>query len=62
MSLIYINQFNPEPQFDWNVSGTINDDDELFEFYNYGNSSADLSGWILKLIDSTSFESFESFK
>ncbi len=50
---VRINEFVVDPQGDYNLSGGITDSDEFFELYNSGNSSVDLGGWRLELIDTT---------
>lgn len=46
---LLINEILPNPAKDWNGNGDVSGmDDEFIEFYNSGNQSVDLSGYVLK--------------
>ena len=44
---LYVNEFMPDPEQDWNNDSVVNDDDEWIEIYNAGAAQVNLSGWML---------------
>ncbi len=44
---LFVNEFMPDPDTDWNNDGAANDDDEWIEIYNANAFAVDLSGWML---------------
>lgn len=44
---LFVNEFMPDPEQDWNGDSVANDDDEWIEIYNANAFSVNLSGWFL---------------
>ena len=44
---VYLNEFLPQPRFDWNGDGKINEGDSFIEIVNIGSKTVSLTGWSL---------------
>jgi hypothetical protein len=50
---VVINEALPGALSDWNGDGTVNDGDDFIEIFNFGNSSVDISSWMVDDEDNT---------